>query len=904
MKIFSPVLKGTTTVSDGTTNLSGSFTGSLQGTAATASYVVSSVTDATQNTRLQTLESVTGSYASTSSLSTSNSRISILENVTGSYASTGSNQFNGSQTVTGSLTATGTITAQTLVVQTITSSVDFVTGSAKFGSTTGNTHQFTGSLLVSGSQTINGSITVGDLISTSYGTARIQVTSTTNSANAGLRFSAKDSTSTTKNAGLYYVAGTTTANTFLSLVADDNNYQFNVLANGNVGIGTTSPVTKLDVVESTSNTYGIISARGNNRGGALELYNGSAITAAIYSLTTNDLLFYNGTYVERMRINSSGSVGIGTDSPGKRVEISEDNSSTTATTGLKITNWSATTDARAGIVFQNYDNNNAAIWSRRTGSTAGSLILGTNSGTGTTAESAIVERMRIDNAGNIGINESSPSSMLHFSRQTTWGTSDNRIININNSGTGGDINTAHNMGSITWYSGNSTPTAEIAAYRNTPASGNNIELRFYTAAAGTPSERMRITSGGDIEVWGGAVRTNGGYLRLASSGGSTTGGYFLRKASWIGTGTDHSPSIAAEGGYGINFYTNGSTTERMMITSGGNVGIGTTSPAYKFQVQTSSGINSEFRDTAGNALAININSGVANFLATYEVTATNMDLSFTPTTSGGTQTEAMRIKAGGNVGIGTNNPSDLLHVYTNATTGAIRLGGGNGSGNARMYFQAHASTAYIDMYGNNSYLPLQINANPVAFMGGNVGIGTTSPAGMLSIGTSDARKISFASSDNVRSTTLFKSYSMNGNESTWCRIRLENNYAQNYQGVWGTITVAYHPYHASMARFYQYRFFQGPYGTNNSYMKIVTVYEEEVGWNYYSFTSDVQFYNFENYLYIKVIGQYSGVNQIRSVTAELTGANVAMDTVQLEVDVTAPARLGLITKNGAASLSA
>ena len=38
MKIFSPILKGTTTVAQGTTNLSGSFTGSLFGTAATASY--------------------------------------------------------------------------------------------------------------------------------------------------------------------------------------------------------------------------------------------------------------------------------------------------------------------------------------------------------------------------------------------------------------------------------------------------------------------------------------------------------------------------------------------------------------------------------------------------------------------------------------------------------------------------------------------------------------------------------------------------------------------------------------------------------------------------------------------------------------------------------------------------
>ena len=47
-------------------------------------------------------------------------------------------------------TVNSTLTAQTLVVQTITSSVDFVTGSTRFGSISANTHQFTGSVGISG----------------------------------------------------------------------------------------------------------------------------------------------------------------------------------------------------------------------------------------------------------------------------------------------------------------------------------------------------------------------------------------------------------------------------------------------------------------------------------------------------------------------------------------------------------------------------------------------------------------------------------------------------------------------------------------------------------------------------------------------------------------------------------
>jgi hypothetical protein len=54
-------------------------------------------------------------------------------------------------------TVQGTLTAQTLVVQTITSSVEQVTGSTQFGSIISNTHQFTGSVSISGSLQVNGS---------------------------------------------------------------------------------------------------------------------------------------------------------------------------------------------------------------------------------------------------------------------------------------------------------------------------------------------------------------------------------------------------------------------------------------------------------------------------------------------------------------------------------------------------------------------------------------------------------------------------------------------------------------------------------------------------------------------------------------------------------------------------
>ena len=63
--------------------------------------------------------------------------------------------LSGSLLITGSLTATSTLTAQTLVVQTVTSSIVYSSGSNIFGNSLTNTQQMTGSLRVTGSLSLN-----------------------------------------------------------------------------------------------------------------------------------------------------------------------------------------------------------------------------------------------------------------------------------------------------------------------------------------------------------------------------------------------------------------------------------------------------------------------------------------------------------------------------------------------------------------------------------------------------------------------------------------------------------------------------------------------------------------------------------------------------------------------------
>jgi len=99
---------------------------------------------------------------------------------------------------------------------------------------------------------VSGEIAGTNLISTTYGVARITVKSTTNSANAGFTFDARNSSGTSGQSGLYFVNGTTTATTYLGISADNTNYQLNTLANGNVLIGSTTDVPSAKLVVSTT----------------------------------------------------------------------------------------------------------------------------------------------------------------------------------------------------------------------------------------------------------------------------------------------------------------------------------------------------------------------------------------------------------------------------------------------------------------------------------------------------------------------------------------------------------------------------------------------------------------------------------------------------------------------------
>ena len=108
--------------------------------AVTASYANTSTSASYSLTASYAINAISASYAITASY--------VLNAISASYAATASSADD--------FTVRGTLTAQRIVVQTITSSTEYVTGSTIFGSLLSNTHQFTGSVSITGSLGING----------------------------------------------------------------------------------------------------------------------------------------------------------------------------------------------------------------------------------------------------------------------------------------------------------------------------------------------------------------------------------------------------------------------------------------------------------------------------------------------------------------------------------------------------------------------------------------------------------------------------------------------------------------------------------------------------------------------------------------------------------------------------
>jgi hypothetical protein len=505
---------------------------------------------------------------------------------------------------------------------------------------------------------------------------------------------------------------------------------------GSIGIGTTAPSAKLDIV------------------GDLEV-NGYATVSG--SLAVG----YAGGIAGPGNAIFQGKVGIGTTSPTAELDVS-------GTASV-----SALTNRGASPGYINQLNGNDLIFRTSPGGDAG-----------------LTDRMTITNAGNVGIGTTDPTTLLDVHGNLTVdpaggvgastipllvrsSTSDaNYAMGVNNSN-GDNLFWVQSDGKIGLGESSPDATLEIVESGTTPlmisngASGDGDFLIVTTSGnvgIGTTNPLYALDVNGYIQV--------GTDDKIGASGFDSASGYFVPYDS-SGRTLIWNTYASSQG---ILFGTN--DTEQMIITNAGYVGIGTTDPASTLHIQGTSQTVANFDTTGSRAGQIQVDGGTTGagsgggilFGAYDDVFASirgyildagnygigDLIIGTRNATTDTSLTERMRIAYGGNVGIGTTNPSAKLDVAGDASvSGNLYL---NANGEIRPMTNGSLSLDYKS--GVNAWTQA-LTVNNLGY----VGIGTTAPDAVLHV----------VGNPKISSSADITDYTNISNDSTWTTFTRATN---------------------------------------------------------------------------------------------------------------------------------
>ena len=496
---------------------------------------------------------------------------------------------------------------------------------------------------------------------------------------------------------------------------------------GNVGIGTSSPDSKLHIEGSTDGTgtgadaiLHVKQTGGWNGNEPWALYvegysylNGFRINAADgiralhkvasggqlgFSVTdTAPITFTQSNSTERMRVHTNGNVGIGTASPNYKLDVAG-NVNISSTGG-----------------YLRWNSGDIAIKNE------GSYKIGFQ--TYNTTSSTLTTKMVLDTNGNVGMGTTSPNAPLHIGPLTGGnGTAQERLrLTGDYTATGSGVllrfTNQHNSGANP--NTGEYNLAGIVAYDYQSDWGGALAFQTApsTSTGGNLTTRMTIDQFGKVGIGDTSPDTN---LHVHSAGGS--GVVTQIKVSQADDGAGHAgaDAILQSSGWGEAFLKlgghkayagggdfniesatdlalkSGGSTTRMFINSSGNIGMGTTGPIAKLDVQSTGlaanptiqivNTSSGTFNHSINALAPNLTTGENNIFIIgraasvknsgyigYKYSAAGSNLNVL-TFGHWNSDNLMNLTGDGKLGIGTQNPGYKLDVTDSARIDGVRIG--------------------------------------------------------------------------------------------------------------------------------------------------------------------------------------------------------------------------------------
>ena len=551
---------------------------------------------------------------------------------------------------------------------------------------------------------------------------------------------------------------------FLNTVQVDTSVLYVDTANDKVGIGTTSPSSILDVSfgASASNTAQInlngasgaaaelvLRAGGDdngtiyNRRAAIRYYSNQISTTTAQwvngvsmTQTTGDDKFYfnNSGNSTVLCLQQNGRVGIGTVSPGVKLEVD------TNSTFAGAAQFGNSTGNRLYIL--NDDGGNRIQLDAISSGGASNLIF-SNGGS---------ESMRIASTGNVGIGTTSPGAKLHINTGATYevgSLSGSMLIEptgVAFNGYGAGIVLGAGRG------GRASGGAAIASVLDSASDVDRSGLSFFyhnSTFSDPRTEGMRLNADGNVGI--GTVSpskklevvSNTTYDGIQIKGSSIpTLGIIdtTNNAKFIAYVRDSDATIGMETNHPLTINTN--NTERMRIDASGNVGIGTTNPSgTPYRLTIGDGDIYAQQAVAKITLGQFGSQGDAHFGASGigSPTVGSQDYGFYSAHN------AYRTSTGA-----------WKHSRTSTIPSVRLLGsGGVSSGNQGFSFDYSANVGTADITWTNL---MQILPS------GNVGIGTTSPNYNLVVGdgTTDTESRFYHSDASYTSVRGFGLYMSRG----------------------------------------------------------------------------------------------------------------------------------------------